>query len=196
MPFLSRDDGDPQQICERLGSSGAGAWGQRPTRGALLRRPARIDPSRAYGGSIVDLGSRRLRLTVTDEQAEESGKRKPAALYAGDWPSSRAKRWKHIRGAGVKLAQRALTNFEAEISHFNAGGATGYAFGLFDKWTRGHFTENAGGTGGTGRTLALTSGTSALTLNFLGQYQDGQFHAAIVSGETTLTYSGKISANR
>jgi hypothetical protein len=89
-------------------------------------------------------------------------------------------------GAGGELSLQAPTGFKAEISGFDASGATGDAIALLGNWTVGHFTEATNGKGGT---LALTSGTTALTLNFLGQYQDGHFHAMSASGQTTLSYA-------
>ena len=57
------------------------------------------------------------------------------------------------------------------------------AIALLGAWSVGLFTENATDTGGT---LALSSRSSHMSLDFLGSYQNGKFTPTAGPGGTTL----------
>ena len=87
-------------------------------------------------------------------------------------------------GSGGELLLHAPLSFQGKISGFDTPGAgASDAIALLGTWSVGSFTENSSDTGGA---LALTSGSSHMSLNFLGKYQSGKFTPTAGSGGTTL----------
>ena len=87
-------------------------------------------------------------------------------------------------GSGGELLLDAPLAFHGEISGFDTTGAgANDAIALLAAWSVGAFTENSSDNGGS---LALSSGSSHISLNFLGNYQTGAFAPKPGSGGTTL----------
>ena len=87
-------------------------------------------------------------------------------------------------GSGSELLLDAPTSFQGEVSGFDTAGAgSNDTIALLGAWSVGAYTENAQSTGGA---LALSSGSSHMSLNFLGNYQSGKFTPTGGAGGTTL----------
>jgi hypothetical protein len=89
-------------------------------------------------------------------------------------------------GSGGELLLASPLGFHGEISGFDTSGeGASDTIALLGSWSVGAFTENGAGTGGA---LALSSGSSHVSLDLLGQYQNGSFTPTVVGGTTKLTF--------
>jgi hypothetical protein len=79
-------------------------------------------------------------------------------------------------GSGGELSLDAPLSFHGQVSGFGAADA----IALLGAWSVGSFTGTD-----TGGALALSSGSSHMSLDFLGNYQNGKFTPKAGSGGTT-----------
>ena len=90
-------------------------------------------------------------------------------------------------GSGGELLLDSPLSFHGQVSGFDTAGAgSNDAIALLGAWSVGSFTENGAGTGGT---LALSSGSSHMSLNFLGNYENGKFTGNRGGGTTLITFT-------